>query len=458
MTQQAALVKVCETGNSGERETGKSGKTSPTLLLSLRLPFLRLSGKWGEWRAFLLLGSISGFLLLAGCSPGRNSRNTVEPKNMKNTASAPDKQTSTLFLSGDVMTGRGIDQLFPTSVDPQLHESYVKNAERYVQLGIRENGNIDRPVTYDYIWGDALSVWKSVDPDFRIINLETSITSSDDFWQGKGINYRMHPENVKCLTTASIDACVLANNHVLDWGVEGLRETLSTLDNAGIAYTGAGRNSRQALNPMVFPVDDSSNMLIFSYGLPTSGIPQSWAAGEEHPGVNRLPDLSAASLQQVQADIAKHATENDLVICSVHWGGNWGYAIPEEQRRFAKRLIEEAGVDLLHGHSSHHPMGMEVYRERLILYGCGDLLNDYEGIGGHQEYRPELSLMYFPVLDKNSGALLELRMAPMEIKQFQLNRATDWQSEWLAERLTREGETLGTTVKKGNNGFLLLEW
>lgn len=372
--------------------------------------------------------------------------------------SAPDQHTTTLFLSGDVMTGRGIDQLFSASVDPQLHESYVKNAERYVQLGFREHGEIDLPVDHDYIWGDALSIWERVDPAFRIINLETSITTSDDFWQGKGIHYRMHPDNVQCLTAASIDGSVLGNNHVMDWGLEGLRETLHTLEKEEIAFAGAGRDAQQAAEPMVFSIHDNSNILVFSYGLPTSGIPQSWAAGEEQPGLNWLPDLSPASFQRVRGDLAKYAGEEDLLIVSLHWGGNWGYAIPDAHRRFAKRLIDEAGVDLIHGHSSHHPMGIEVYRERLILYGSGDLLNDYEGIGGHQEYRPELSLMYFPVLDNDSGALLELRMAPMEIKRFRLNRAGRSQAEWLADRLSREGEYLGTSVERREDGFLVLEW
>lgn len=65
-------------------------------------------------------------------------------------------------------------------------------------------------------------------PDFRIINLETSITTSED-WAPKDIHYRMHPANIPCLTVAKVDCCVLANNHVLDWGRSGLVETLETL-------------------------------------------------------------------------------------------------------------------------------------------------------------------------------------------------------------------------------------
>ena len=94
----------------------------------------------------------------------------------------------------------------------------------------------------------------------------------------------------------------------------------------------------------------------------------------------------------------------DHVIVSIHWGGNWGYDIPREQETFAKTLIDQGGVDIVHGHSSHHPKRMEIYRGRLILYGAGDLINDYEGIGGYEEFRPELSLIYLPRLSASGAA------------------------------------------------------
>lgn len=130
------------------------------------------------------------------------------------------EDTLTLFLSGDVMTGRGIDQVLPVSVDPEIHEMYTKNARRYVDLARRKSGDIPDEVSLTYIWGDALQVLEVADPDVRIINLETAVTTSDDYWKGKRIHYRMHPANVPLFTEAGIDICVLANNHVLDWGYE----------------------------------------------------------------------------------------------------------------------------------------------------------------------------------------------------------------------------------------------
>ena len=117
----------------------------------------------------------------------------------------------TLFLCGDVMTGRGIDQILPHAGDPRLFESYVRSAHDYVALAERGAGPIPRPVDFAYIWGDALGELARVAPDARVVNLETSVTRSEEAWP-KGINYRMNPANVGCLAAAGIDVCVLANN------------------------------------------------------------------------------------------------------------------------------------------------------------------------------------------------------------------------------------------------------
>ena len=138
----------------------------------------------------------------------------------------------TLFLCGDVMLGRGIDQILPHPGEPQLYEPAVTLATTYVELAERANGRIPSPVDFAYVWGDALEVLRRLEPDLRIINLETSITKSREAVP-KGINYKMHPANAACLTSAAINCCALANNHVLDWGRSGLLETLETLEKLG---------------------------------------------------------------------------------------------------------------------------------------------------------------------------------------------------------------------------------
>ncbi|MCW8196751.1 CapA family protein [Proteobacteria bacterium 005FR1] len=346
-----------------------------------------------------------------------------------------------LFFAGDLMTGRGIDQLLPHPNDPQLHEPYVRDARQYIILAERHSGRIPAPVGLDYVWGDSLPLLKQQCPDASLVNLETALTSSDDWWLDKGIHYRMHPDNAASLLALKLDCCALANNHLLDWGYAGLEETLRVLDSLNIAASGAGLDRRQAAAPAVLPISDAQRVLVFSVGLPSSGIPPDWAAADQKSGVNLLPDLSDDSLLRLVDQMRCHRKPGDLVVVSIHWGGNWGYQILESQRRFARALVD-AGADLVHGHSSHHPIGMELYRGRLICYGCGDFVNDYEGIRGYEAFRAHLSLMYFLNLEAD-GAMRRLDIAPMQTKKLRLCHAEEADLKWIAAVLQRESHDYG---------------
>lgn len=372
--------------------------------------------------------------------------------------SQPAKPSSLkLFLAGDVMTGRGIDQIFPNSCDPRIHESYMKDARGYVEIAEQANGPIPRDVVPSYVWGDGFDILRAEDPDFRIINLETAVTTSDRHWPCKGIHYRMHPANADALQAAQIDVCALANNHVLDWGFPGLQETIATLKGSHLGPVGAGDSLAEATAPAALLLGQGQRLLVFSCGLRNSGIPLAWAAGPSQAGVFLLHDAPERAAELLLERIQSHATPQDLVLVSIHWGGNWGYDVPAHHRELAHRLID-AGVDLIHGHSSHHPMGIEVYRQRLILYGAGDLINDYEGIGGYEPFKPDLCLMYFPQLDRASGRLLGLRMAPMRIRKFQLQRAPLADAQWLANRLDQESDPLGPSISLAQDHTLTLAW
>src|SRR5262249_1054776 len=211
----------------------------------------------------------------------------------------------------------------------------------YVLLAEKANGPIPRPLSVDHIWGDALRELEAARVDLRIVNLETSITSAETPWPEKGIHYRMHPQNIGCLTSANIDACALANNHVMDWRYDGLSETLKTLDEAGIAHTGAGNDAEEAMQPAVLSVANKGRALLFSFGSTSSGIPREWKATSISPGVYLLDDLSEATAERVAEQMRAHQQPGDLIIASIHWGSNWGYEISRNQTAFAHRLVEE---------------------------------------------------------------------------------------------------------------------
>jgi poly-gamma-glutamate synthesis protein (capsule biosynthesis protein) len=362
-----------------------------------------------------------------------------------------------LFLCGDVMTGRGIDQALPHPVNPVLYEPYLRDAREYVQLAEKAHGPIPRPLSFDYVWGDASRELEHAKVDLRIVNLETALTSAETPWPHKGIHYRMHPQNVGCLSAGRISGCALANNHVLDWGYGGLSETLQTLDRAGIAHSGAGNNANEAMQPAILDTAAKGRVLLFSLGSTTSGIPQEWKATSISPGVNLLDDLSDATAARVCDQMRAHQQAGDLIVASIHWGSNWGHEIPREQIAFAHRLIEK-GVAIVHGHSSHHVKGIETFRGRLILYGCGDLLTDYEGISGYEAFHGDLALMYLVELDPSNGKLISARLVPMQMRRFRLERAAAADVKWLCNLLNELGERFGTTLRLEEDNSLTLEW
>jgi poly-gamma-glutamate capsule biosynthesis protein CapA/YwtB (metallophosphatase superfamily) len=282
----------------------------------------------------------------------------------------------TLLLCGDVMLGRGVDQILPHPGDPTLRERSVDDAGTYVALAARVNGSIRQPVGWSWPWGDALALLDEAGCDARIINLETSITTSSDFARGKSVHYRMHPANVPAVGIVRPDVCVLANNHVLDFGSRGLLETLEVLAASSLRVAGAGRSLSEAAAPAFVPVPRrGGRVIVFAFGTPSSGIPHGWAAAPNRPGVNLVASLTDAAADELCRRTEQVRQPHDIVVVSTHWGSNWGYDVDAAQVRFAHRLID-GGVDVVHGHSSHHPRPIEVYSGKLIPYGCGDLIDD----------------------------------------------------------------------------------
>jgi CBS domain-containing protein len=129
--------------------------------------------------------------------------------------------------------------------------------------------------------------------------------------------------------------------------------------------------------------------------------------------------------------------------------------VREDEIRFAHRLVD-GGVDVVHGHSSHHPRPIELYEGRLILYGCGDFIDDYEGITGYEEYRNDLRLMYLATIDATTGALSALRLVPLQARRLQLQRSAAADRQWLLETLGRISRPFGTRLELGGEHDLVV--
>lgn len=361
----------------------------------------------------------------------------------------------TVFVCGDVMLGRGVDQILPYPGEPALQERYVRDARVYIDLAEVANGPVPRPVDFAYPWGEALQVLDEAAPAARVINLETSVTRSDSFAAGKEVHYRMNPANLPCLTAARPDVCVLANNHVLDFDRNGLAETLDTLAGAGLRTAGAGVDAEAAARPAVVPIESGRRVLVFSVGMPSSGIPHTWAATEDQSGVAFVSTPTAAGAAELAARVRKTKRPGDIALVSVHWGPNWGYGASRAEVAFARTLLD-GGVDIVHGHSAHHPRFLEVHRGKLMIHGCGDFIDDYEGITGYEEYRDDLRLLFLVSVEPDTGRLHDVRITPLQARQMRLRHASSDDLRWMRRLLDRISTGFHPCDAAGPEGTLTL--
>jgi len=122
---------------------------------------------------------------------------------------------------------------------------------------------------------------------------------------------------------------------------------------------------------------------------------------------------------------------------------------------FAHRLIEE-GVAMVHGHSSHHVKAIEIFKGRLILYGCGDFLTDYEGISGYENFRGNIAVMY--LLDLNrSGELRSAQVVPMQMRRFRIEHTSAADAAWLCDLLNKLSGSFGTRTRLNKDESLTVK-
>ena len=363
-----------------------------------------------------------------------------------------------LALCGDVMLGRGIDQILPHPGDPTLYGPYA-DAKRYVRLAERKHGPIPVERGFDYVWGDALAEFEAFEPDLRLINLETAITAQGKPWPGKSIQYRMNPQNIDVLRCAKIDFCALANNHIMDWGYVSMGETAKTLATAGIAWAGCGRNRARAAAPAVLNVPGKGRAIVVSMATLSGHTPKPWAADAERPGVN-LVDMSDRGFDAVKHSVADIKQPGDILIASVHAGANFGHDIDPAERSFFRRLIDEAGFDLIHCHSSHHVKAIELHAGRPILYGTGDLIDDYEGIANSPPVatlRPELGTIALAQFSPTIGTCSELLLRATRVRRLRVQRADPDETAIVCAILDRESAQFGTRIEN-RDGLIAVDF
>lgn len=288
-----------------------------------------------------------------------------------------------------------------------------------------------------YPWGNTLPLLQN--SDLRICNLECVLSDIGAPWSNtpKVFHFRSDEKNIQTLEAAKINIVSLANNHVLDYEYEGLHRMLSLLDARGISHAGAGKNLSEASKPIFFSVRN----IKIAFMAFTDNEPD-WAAQENKPGIYYLPaDKYDKRLQPFFRRIADAGQEADFVIVSAHWGSNWGADPPLDHRSLAHAMID-AGADLVFGHSAHIFRGIEIYKNRPVIYSAGDFIDDY---AVDEIERNDESFIF--ILEKNEGSNIKIYLHPVCINQFQANLASSHRREAIISQMESLCHDLGTNLK-----------
>lgn len=213
----------------------------------------------------------------------------------------------------------------------------------------------------DYPWGGVTPTLGAA--DIAMVNLECCVstrgTPCDKKW-----TFRAEPESLDGLVNAGVDIVSLGNNHVGDYGSDALLDTLSYLDDLGVARVGAGANKEEAWRPVVLEAEG------YKIGFLAATIiyPDEWAATAQRPGI-----CSARDVEALAAAVAELDKRVDYVVVNVHWGNEYEPDPSAFQRKCGPALVD-AGADLVIGHHPHILQGIEVYKGKAIVYSLGNFV------------------------------------------------------------------------------------
>ena len=242
-------------------------------------------------------------------------------------------QDFSILFAGDILMANKIDEFIK------------KKGKRYCFRKIKKDLH-----NYDFIWA----------------NLETPITTRGKAVKNKAYTFRLLPQNSEILKDIKLDVVSIANNHLLDFGIKGMNDTLYYLRKWRIAYTGAGRNARASRIPAMLHYGTTQIYFLAYCERP----PYSFYAKKNKPGT------AALVIRNILADIKKYKSKNSLVFVSLHWGIEKTHYPKKYQKRIARRIIK-GGADAIIGHHPHWPQGIEIYKGKPIIYSLGNFINGY---------------------------------------------------------------------------------
>jgi poly-gamma-glutamate capsule biosynthesis protein CapA/YwtB (metallophosphatase superfamily) len=314
--------------------------------------------------------------------------------------------TATIALLGDVMLGRAVAERLADVPPAEVWEPEVRELCRSC--------------------------------DLVICNLECCISTRGEPTERvrhKPFFFRGPPQAVRSLEAIGVGAAGLANNHALDYGVEALIETLELLGEAGIAVAGSGRGESEARRGAIVEAGGRRLGLVA-----VSDHPREFAADRDSPGI-AYGDLRRAIPDWLADELARLDRECDQVVAFPHWGPNMTTEPASWQRRAAAEL-QEAGADLVAGHSAHVFHGAGWGRRGPLLYDLGDALDDY---AVDPRLRNDLGVL---AIWRPADPEVELELVGLDLGYCRTRLAAGHDAEWIAQRLAQACEPLGTRVER----------
>lgn len=289
--------------------------------------------------------------------------------------------------------------------------------------------------SFSYPWGDTLDIFNAA--DVRFCNLECAISNKGEPWMRKVFHFRSDAKNVAVLKEAGIDCVSLANNHALDYGYDALLEMMEILKTEKIHYAGAGINVEMAMRPAIFEVKGVKIGF-----LAITDNEDVWEATKDIPGIYYLPIELEGRRYAALIEIVKRTKACcDILIVSAHWGSNWGDRPEPGHIPFAHSLVE-SGADIIFGHSCHVCRGVEIYKNRPIIYGAGDFIDDY---AVDLDERNDQSFIF--EIETEGKTINGLKLYPTVIKHFQARHAKGEKGERIGQHMKLLCEELDTIVR-----------
>ncbi|MCM3708364.1 MULTISPECIES: CapA family protein [Cytobacillus] len=249
-------------------------------------------------------------------------------------------QKLTMTMVGDVMMGRHVEE-----VTKRHGADYLfRHVKPYFDASDYVSGNFEHPILKDDV-----NKYEKTD---------------------KSIHLRTDMDAIHAVKNAGFTVMNLANNHLMDYGEEGLRDTLDVFNRYNMDYVGGGENRKEAKEHINY--QDVNGVRVATLGFTDAFVEGSIATKDRNGLLSANPDVLFDMIEKAKNENHGNA---DLVVVNVHWGQEYDTEATPRQKALAKAMVD-AGADIIIGHHPHVLQSFDVYKDGIIFYSLGNFVFD----------------------------------------------------------------------------------